>query len=132
MDFIKKLFGGNPSYSKIKKVKLLISEPWDFHKYVDKDRLIGTIKGRVYSKQYKNPQLLVILDNPLLWNGIKITQLIVASRVMGKTIDDILTGKDLWSCIFYVKEGIIIKPEEEYDSADTVYSFIGSVKPVKE
>jgi len=112
-------------------VKILISEPWDFHDTVDADRLVWTTNGKIHYKDNGagGDYLLIKLDDPLPCEGVTISEFVISSRLEGSTIDDLLAGKELWSGIAYVRPGKTIKPGDEFDIDDVKYSFIGTVIP---
>lgn len=117
-----------------RKVKLIISEPWDFDIDGKGNGLFGEIRGICFGPDKKNWQgkyLLIKVDEPFTWKETIISDLIVSPRHVGYTIEDILHRREVSVGISYVLSGAKVEVGKMFKPEDVKYAFIGSIEPIK-
>lgn len=113
--------------------KITISEPFEFDIPGKGNVLFGEIRGLCYPPNKKNWQkedVLIDLNEEIVWENFIIKQILVSPRYKGSTIEDILGGKSVTIGISRIKHGIMLKAKDSYTEDQVEYFAIGSIEQI--
>jgi hypothetical protein len=113
-----------------KKVRIQVSEPWDFELPGKGNSLDGTIKGICPAPKEKNwekEDVLVSLDEPMIWKSKKANQLMVSPYSDSENMSDILRGESVSIGILRVKPRSFLEDGMQFRAKDVEHFAIGSI-----
>lgn len=111
-----------------KKVKIIVSAPWDFQDVFGHPYLFGTIKN-INSEE---TQILVHLENSFSYNGIMVSQITCSNRYVNETMDLLSKNNHVIVAMLMIADDYFKQdnPFQHYEMRYTV-GLLGSITLLK-
>lgn len=113
-----------------KKIRILISEPWNFTGGKNGTNILeanyeGVCKGPEGENWCGKYAFLSLVDR-LKWKNQSVTHIVVSPRYQGDKIEDLMNGKQITIGIAAVKENVNLIGSERFSADQVEYFAIGS------
>ena len=111
-----------------KKVKIIVSDPWDFQDVFGSPYLFGTIKDINATET----QILVHLENSFFYNGITSSQITCSNRYINETMELLSKNNYVIAAMLMIADDYFKQenPFQHYDMRYTV-GLLGSITLLK-